>query len=61
MNLVIKISPQAWQNYLDNKETVSNERLRPDNISFWDAILSEDADFTKTQNGKKIAELIRDL
>ncbi|MCL2443208.1 MAG: hypothetical protein FWD13_07055 [Treponema sp.] len=61
MNTAINISSQAWQNYLDNQETVSNERLRPDNISFWDAILSEEADFTKTPMGKKIADLIRDL
>ena len=61
MNAAINISLQAWQNYIKNNETISNERLRPDNISFWDAILSEEADFTKTHNGKKIAELIRNL
>ena len=57
----IKISSQAWQNYLDNNETYSNERLRPDNLSFWDAILSEEADFTKTEEGKKILEFIKNL
>ncbi|MCL2802291.1 MAG: hypothetical protein FWD28_11105 [Treponema sp.] len=61
MNAEINISSQAWQNYINNNETVSNERLRPDNISFWDAILSDEADFTKTPKGQKIAELIRDL
>jgi hypothetical protein len=61
MNTEINISSSAWQKYLDNNETVSNERLRPDNVSFWDAILSEEADFTKTLEGKRIAELIRDL
>ena len=61
MNANINISANTWQNYLDNQETFSNDRLYPDNISFWDAILSEDADFTKKPEGKKIAELIRDL
>ena len=61
VNNEISISSQTWQNYLDNHETVSNEQLRPDNVSFWDAILSEEADFTKTSKGKKIAELIRNL
>jgi len=61
MNKEITISPQIWQNYLDNNETLSNERLRPDNMSFWDAILSDEADFTKTPEGKKIEELIRNL
>jgi len=57
----IKTSSQIWQNYLDNHETFSNERYRPDDLSFWDVILSEEADFTKTTEGKKIADLIRDL
>jgi len=61
MDKEINISSQTWQNYLNNRETVSNERLRPDNVSFWDAILSEEADFTKTSKGRRIAELIRDL
>jgi len=61
MNADINISSQAWQKYLDNHETISNERLRPDNVSFWDAILSDEADFTQTPEGKRIVELIRDL
>jgi len=61
MDTAINISSQVWQTYLNNNETISNERLRPDNVSFWDAILSEEADFTKTQEGKRIAELIKDL
>jgi len=61
MAATINISPNTWQSYIDNKESFSNERLYPDNVSFWDVILSEDADFTKTPEGKKIADLIRDL
>ena len=62
MNKTIpNISPQTWQDYLDNNDTISNQRLRPENVSFWDAMLSEDADFTRTSEDKRIAELIRDL
>jgi len=61
MNPIQNFSQQAWQNYIENKETINNERLRPDNMSFWDVILSEEADFTRTPEGKKIAELIKDL
>ena len=61
MNTDINISPQAWQKYLDNYETVSNERLRSDGVSFLDAMLSEEADFSRTAEGKRIVELIRDL
>jgi NAD+--asparagine ADP-ribosyltransferase len=55
------ISSKTWQEYHKNHETVHNERLRPDNVSFWDAMLSKEADFTKTPEGKHIADLIRDL
>jgi hypothetical protein len=58
---VSDISPQAWQEYFNNNDTISNERLRPDNVSFWDAMLSKEADFTRTPEGKRIAELIRDI
>jgi hypothetical protein len=55
------ISSETWQEYLKNHETVHNERLRPDNVSFWDVILSKEADFTRTLEGKHIADIIRDL
>ena len=58
---ITSISPQAWQDYLSNNDTVTNQRLRPENVSFWDAMLSEEADFTRTPEGKRIVELIRDL
>jgi NAD+--asparagine ADP-ribosyltransferase len=59
--IIPDISSKIWQEYLKNHETVNNERLRPDNVTFWDAMLSKEADFTKTKEGKRIAELIRDL
>jgi hypothetical protein len=55
------ISSEIWQQYMHNHETFHNERLRPDNVSFWDAMLSKEADFTKTPEGKKIADLIKEL
>jgi hypothetical protein len=58
---ILEISPQAWQEYINNHDTISNERLRPANVSFWDAMLSEEADFSKTPEGKRIVELIRDI
>jgi hypothetical protein len=58
---ILDISSKTWQEYLENHETVHNERVRPDNVSFWDAMLSKEADFTRTPEGKRIADLIRDL
>ncbi|MDR2481143.1 MAG: hypothetical protein LBD07_02485 [Spirochaetaceae bacterium] len=57
----ITLSQTAFKDYLENKDTFSNERIRPDGVSFWDAMLSKEADFTKTPAGKQIIETIKAL
>jgi len=57
----LKLSQEAYKKYLDDQDTVTNERLRPAGVSFLDAMLSEEADFTKTSEGQKIVELIKAL
>jgi hypothetical protein len=57
----ITLSQAAFKDYLENNDTFSNERIRPDGVSFWDAMLSEEADFTKTSSGKQIIEAIKAL
>ena len=41
------ISTKTWQEYVNNHETVSNEQLRSDEMSFWDAVMSKEADFPR--------------
>ena len=57
----ITFSREAYRDYLENKDTFSNERIRPDGLSFWDAMLSEEADFSKTTVGRQIIETIKAL
>ncbi|GHV70268.1 hypothetical protein AGMMS49928_17390 [Spirochaetia bacterium] len=57
----LTISPETYKNYLEDNDTFSNERIRPDGESFWDAMLSKEADFTQYPEGKQIVELIKAL
>jgi hypothetical protein len=58
---ISSISSQTWQAYLESNETFSNKKLRTEGMSFLDAMLSKEADFTQTPKGKRIAKVIRDL
>lgn len=57
----ITLSAEAYRDYLERTGMFSNERIRPDGVSFWDAMLSEEADFTKTPAGRQIIEIIKAL
>ena len=57
----IMLSREAYRDYVQHKDIFHNERIRPDGLSFWDAMLSEEADFTKTPAGKQILETIAAL
>ena len=55
----IAVSQEAYENYLNKKDTISNERIRPENETFFDAIMS--ADMTKTPEGREILNTIKNL
>jgi hypothetical protein len=57
----VKFSREAYKDYLENKDIFSNERIRPEDVSFLDAMLSEEANFTNTPEGKQIVEIIKAL
>jgi hypothetical protein len=57
----IAFSEESYRDFLNQKYSVNNTRIRPDNESIWDALLSEQADFTKTADGKHILEVIKNL
>ena len=57
----LTISQKAYDNYMADHDTFSNKRISPDGVSFWDAMLSEEADFTITREGKQILETIKAL
>ena len=55
----IAIDQDAFDKYLAKTDTISNERIRPDNENFFDALLS--VDMKNDPDGKRIIESIRGL
>jgi len=58
-SLDLSISQAAYDRYLLKKNVTSNKRIRPDNETFLDAMLS--VDMTATPEGREILDAIRKL
>lgn len=54
-------SEEVYQAFLGSEAVASNARLRNASVSFIDAMMSPEADFTKTENGESIVNTIREL
>ena len=52
-------SEETYQEYLRDKSSYSNIRLRGEEETFLDAMLSDEADLTKTPEGREVIEFIR--
>lgn len=55
----VTISKEAYERYLQKKDYISNIRLRPENETFFDAMMS--VNMTDTPEGRKILETIKRL
>jgi len=53
------IDQNTFDEYLAKTDTISNERIRPDDENFFDALLS--VDMKNDPDGKRIIESIRGL
>jgi len=51
-------SKETYQMYIEQKRPIINERLRGENETFFEAMLSEEADLTKTPEGREILDFI---
>jgi len=54
-----KIDQNSYNEYLDKKDFIRNERIRPDNQNFLDALLS--VDMKNDPDGKRIIKIIKAL
>jgi hypothetical protein len=54
-----EIDQKSYNEYLEKKEYISNERIRPDNQNFFDALMS--VDMKNDPDGKRVIELIKAL
>jgi hypothetical protein len=55
----LNVSHEAYEKYLEKRDTISNSRIRPDNESFFDALMS--VDMANDPDGKKVIEIIKAL
>ena len=53
------IDQKTYDEYLAKKDSISNERIRPDDQSFFDALMS--VDMKNDPNGKRVIEIIKAL
>lgn len=52
-------SEETYEEYLKNENERHNDKYRDDNETIFDALASEEADFTRTPDGQKIITAIR--
>jgi hypothetical protein len=52
---------RAYDRFLNEKKTIYNSRLRSDNETFFDAMLSKEADLRTTPEGQKIIKMIQSI
>jgi hypothetical protein len=52
---------KAYDKFLKEKRTLYNSRLRNDNETFFDAMLSKEADLRTTSEGQKIIKMIQSI
>jgi hypothetical protein len=55
------LTDKDYQEYLKRKDHISNTRLRPDDQDIFDVLLSEEADMSKTPEGRQTIAAIQSL
>jgi len=55
----IAIDQKTFDEYLAKNDTINNERIRPDNENFFDALLT--IDMNNDADGKQVIETIKVL
>jgi hypothetical protein len=59
MNLIF--DDESYQKFLNEKGTIYNSRLRNDDETFFDAMLSKEADLRTTLEGENIIKFIQSI
>ena len=52
---------ESYQAFLKTKKHIVNNRLRGDDVSFFEAMLSDEADFTKGENGQELVRFLQNM
>ena len=51
---------ESYREYLKQQSPIQNDRIRGKDETIFDALMSEEADFTKTPYGDEIVSTLRD-
>jgi hypothetical protein len=55
----LTIDQKSYDNYLAKKDSISNERIRPEDENFFGALMS--VDMKNDPDGKRVIEIIKAL
>jgi hypothetical protein len=55
----LTIDQKTYDEYLARKDSISNERIRPEDENFFDALMS--VDMKNDPDGKRVIEIIKAL
>jgi hypothetical protein len=55
------LTDEDYEEYLKKREYISNTRIRPDTMDFFDWLLSEDADMSKTPEGRQFITALQSI
>jgi hypothetical protein len=57
----LTFNDEYYTKFLNEKKAIYNSRLRGDNETFFDAMLSKEADLRTTPEGEKIIQFIQSI
>jgi hypothetical protein len=57
----LTFNDEYYTKFLNEKKNIYNSRLRDDNETFFDAMLSKEADLRTTPEGEKIIQFIQSI
>ena len=57
----LNFDDESYSRFLNEKKPELNSRLRADNETFFDAMLSKEADLRTTPGGKKVIKFIQSI
>jgi hypothetical protein len=55
------VSDEDYKEYLKKRDSISNTRMRPDTMGFFDWLSSEDADMSKTPEGRQLIAALQSI
>jgi hypothetical protein len=55
------LTDKDYEDYLKKKDYIGNTRIRPDNMDFFEWLLSEDADMSKTPEGRQLIAALQSI